>query len=324
MIKENIIGIDIGGTKISYGLLKLDGNLIDTITLPALADKPKEIFINQLITGINNLLTNNNIDINIIKGIGICCPGPINPITGDIINPPNLPMLWNTNLIQLIKRYYKVPIKVENDANAAALAEILIGAAKNLNNILYVTVSTGIGTGIIIDRKIYHGKNGLAGEGGHISINYHDKIKCNCNAPGCIESIASGTGIASKAKELIITNQVQNSLLKSFSDNPDQISAKQIAEFAKQNDSLSIALIEESAFNIGAWLGGMINLLDPDMIVIGGGVSFTGELFFNKVRATALKFTYNIFASETPIMPAKLKTNAGIYGAASLFLNDIN
>ena len=320
MASKYVIGMDIGGTKISTGLLDNKCNLIDIITLPTCADKEKDVILSQIKISIDTILKNNNLDIAYVKGIGICCPGPLNPKTGLVINPPNLPTLWNTNIKEIIEDLYKTPVKVENDANAAGYAEVVMGAAKGCENILYVTVSTGVGTGIIINKQIYHGKNGFAGEGGHLSANYKGTINCNCNAPDCIEAIASGTGIARKAKELIISGQAQNSLLNQYKDNLSDITAKEISTFALQGDKLAVLIIEESAFTIGAWLGGMINLLDPDMIVIGGGVTSIGDLFFNKVRETSLKFTYNIYADKTPIVPAALKTNVGVLGAASLFV----
>lgn len=321
MTYTGIIGIDIGGTKISSGYLTLKGDLLDTVTVPTMADKTKEVFLKQLKLSVDKLLAHSSLSINSVKGIGVCCPGPINPKTGDILNPPNLPALWDSNLIRLINQFFPIDVKVENDANAAGYAETKIGAAKGYENVLYVTVSTGVGTGIIINGKIYHGKNGFAGEGGHLSTDYYGEVYCNCKAPACIESIASGTAITRKARELVLNAQTSGSRLDTFKNNPENLTAKEVSQFALENDPLALSIIEESAFNIGAWLGGMINLLDPDIIVIGGGVASIGEVFFNKVRSVSLDFTYNLHADKTPIVEALLKNNVGIYGAASLFLD---
>lgn len=320
MEKKVIIGVDIGGTKISAGLLNYKGDILIVKTELTLADQPKDVVLRQIFKVIDDLIQDSKVSIEDIKGIGVCCPGPLNPKTGEIFNPPNLQSLWNINLKNIIFDHFKVPVLVENDANAAGLAEILIGAAKDCNNILYVTVSTGIGTGIIIDRKIYHGKNGFAGEGGHISINIYERVICNCKAAGCIESMASGTAIARLASQLVKLDKATNSMLNSFKSNPENITAKDVANFALNNDTLCVNLIQQSAYCIGAWLGGMINLLDPDMIVVGGGVASIGDMFFNQVREAALLYTYNLNAKNTPIIPAKLQSNVGIYGAASLFL----
>lgn len=320
MTKSKIIGIDIGGTKISGGLLEQSGELLKVVTVPTMADKSETVVLNQLKMCIDELFEVSNVSKDQIKGIGICAPGPLNPKTGELINPPNLPSLWGINLKDLVSKMFSLPVIVENDANAAGYAELMIGSAYGCENVLYVTVSTGIGTGLIINKKIYHGKNGFAGEGGHISTDYYADVRCNCKAPGCIESIASGSAISNKATELIKCCNIVDSKIGSFKNNPENITTKDIAGFARQGDELSIKLIEEAAFNIGAWLGGMINLLDPDMIVIGGGVASIGDIFFNKVRETALDYTYNPNAQETPIMKAMLEKDVGVFGAASLFM----
>lgn len=321
MSDKMIIGVDIGGTKISSGLVDFNGLIKDVTTVPTLANEPAENTLKQFKLSIDKLLDKYGLLISDIEGIGVCCPGPLNPKTGDIINPPNLPAFWHKNLKTIITSIYPLPVKIENDANAAGLAETLIGAAKNFENVLYVTVSTGVGTGIIINREIYHGKNGFAGEGGHLSANYKGNVDCNCKTPCCIESIASGTAIAKYAREFVSNGERPDSMLNTFKDSIEEINAKEVGQCALKGDKLAVEIIENSAFNIGAWLGGMINLLDPDIIVIGGGVSLIGELFFNKVRATALQYTYNMNADKTPIVPAQLQTNVGIYGAASLFLD---
>src|SRR5438874_7864656 len=137
-----------------------------------------------------------------ISGIGICAPGPLDPTTGIILNPPNVPCWRNFPLADTIRDVHRVPVKVDNDANAAALAETRWGAGRGHQNVFYATIGTGIGTGIILDGKIYHGRTGSAGEGGHVSIDYRGPV-CGCGKPGCIEALASGTAIARRAREAI-------------------------------------------------------------------------------------------------------------------------
>ena len=138
-----------------------------------------------------------------VGGIGICAPGPLNPKTGVVLNPPNLPGWRNIELAKQVEAEFGLPAKLENDANAAGLAEVLFGAAVGYRDIFYVTVSTGVGTGIIINKKIYHGKNGIAGEGGHVSVDYRSPYRCGCGTYGCIEALAAGPGMARRARVML-------------------------------------------------------------------------------------------------------------------------
>ena len=187
--------------------------------------------------------------------------------------------------------------RVENDANAAGLAETLFGAARGFSSVFYVTLSTGVGAGIIFDGKIYHGKNGAAAEGGHVTIDYASDAICNCGAPGCIEVLASGTAIARKG-----------------------LTPEQVSQGVAQSDPRATRILDETSVMIGAWLGSMISLLDPDIIVIGGGVARIGEPLFSRLRRIVPTRTINQFASSTPIVPAQLAGNVGVIGAASVVL----
>jgi glucokinase len=215
----------------------------------------------------------------------------LNPRTGVILNPPNLPGWCNIPLADIIQDRYGLSCCVENDANAAGLAEAKFGAARGYSNVLYVTLSTGIGAGIIINGHIYHGKNGAAGEGGHVSIDYRSQSICNCGTPGCIEALASGTALAVRGIC------------------PEDMTSEQL---------------DEVAVMLSAWLGGMISVLDPEIIVVGGGISQIGDPLFSRLRAMTPKRTINQFAAQTPIVPALLASNVGILGAASAALDLLN
>ncbi|MCK4852507.1 MAG: ROK family protein, partial [Candidatus Omnitrophica bacterium] len=174
-MKKNIIGVDIGGTKIASGIVSADGGLGKTVILPTLAAKGADVSLNQVMVSIEMLLSGIAAGKKSVRGIGICAPGPLDPGRGVVHNPPNLPGWKDVPLAALVRKRFGIDTKLENDANAAGMAEMVWGAAKGYKNIFYITVSTGIGTGIIIGGKIYHGKNGMAGEGGHVTVNYDDK-----------------------------------------------------------------------------------------------------------------------------------------------------
>ncbi len=322
MIKQKVtIGIDIGGTKIAGGLVNIKGRLLTSLVLPTLADKDFKASLGQVFRLIERLVIRAGGKENVV-GIGMCAPGPLNPKTGVVFTPPNMPAWRNVPLARLVRERFGLPALLENDANAAGLAEVLFGAAVGYRDIFYVTVSTGIGTGVIIDRKIYHGKNGVAGEGGHVPVDFRSPYRCGCGTRGDIESLASGPSMARRARVMLEQEDRTPSLLRSLTGGDlSKIDPKMIGESARRGDRIAKSILEETGFLLGVWLGGMVSLLDPEAIVIGGGVSQIGKPLFDKIRATIPDYTVNrAFVSALPIVPAKLKKDVGIFGAASLFL----
>jgi len=269
-----VLGVDIGATKIATGVVNNQAEVSRTRTVPTLANEGYNVSLRQIWGAIEESLTGD------ITAIGICAPGPLNPKTGTILNPPNLPGWHNVQLQEMAQIRFGLRVRVENDCNAAGLAEARFGAAKGCRNVFYAAIGTGIGAGIIIDGKIYHGKNGAAGEGGHVSIDYQSETVCRCGSRGCIEALASG----------------------------------HVLERMGGYDLNNLAI------QIGAWLGGVVSLLDPDIIVIGGGVARIGEPLFEKLRTIVPGRTVNPYAAELPIVPAKFGVEAGIVGAAALMM----
>ena len=320
-MRQYIIGVDVGGTKVAGGLVDLKARLVKSVVVPTLAEKGFKSSYGQIKKLIATLIKQAGGKERIL-GIGICAPGPLNPKTGLVINPPNLPGWRNIQFTRMIEGEFAIPTKVENDANAAGLAEVLFGAAAGYHDIFYVTVSTGLGTGIIIDRKIYHGKNGVAGEGGHVSIDYKSPYRCGCGTLGCIEALAAGPGMARRARVRLEQEHSAPSLLRDLTGGHHElISPRMIEQAALEGDPIAADVLEETGFYLGVWLAGMITLLDPEAIVIGGGVAQIGKPLFDKIRATIPERTINRqFAVKTPILPAKLQKNVGVFGAASLFL----
>lgn len=315
-----IIGIDVGGTKVAGGLVTQKGRLVDSQIVPTYADKGFKRSYAQITNLIGRLLRAAGGAKN-VKAIGICAPGPLNPKTGVILNPPNLPGWRNIELAKRVTHEFGLPSRVENDANAAGLAEVLFGAAVGYKDVFYVTVSTGIGTGIIIDRKIYHGKNGIAGEGGHVSIDFHSPYRCGCGVFGCIEALAAGPGMARRARVMLEQEHSAPSVLRELAGGrAGQITPLMIQQAARGGDLVAKAILDETGYYLGVWLAGMITLFDPEAVVIGGGVSRIGKPLFDRIRRTIPGHTINGFASKTPILPARLHTNVGVYGAASVFL----
>ena len=321
-MEKMIIGIDVGGTKVAGGLVDRKGRLDRTVTLPTKASEGFETSFSQIAAVIKRLISQAG-GPDQIQGIGMCCPGPLNPRTGVVINPPNLPGWTNIPFTERVKKEFRLPARLENDANAAGLAEVLFGAAVGYNDVFYVTVSTGVGTGIIINKKIYHGKNGAAAEGGHVTIDHHSPYICGCGTPGCIEALAAGPALVRRARVKLEQEHTLPSLLRERTQNHlSRITPEMIEETAKEGDKVARFIIDETGFFLGVWLASMITLLDPDAIVIGGGVSQIGKPLFDKIRATIPHYTINRQAKNTPLLPAKLQKDVGIFGAASLFMQE--
>ncbi|HEY6293037.1 MAG TPA: ROK family protein [Terriglobia bacterium] len=316
-----IIGIDVGGTKVAGGLVTPKGRLVSSLTFPTHAAQGFEASFGQVTLLIERLIRRAGGKQN-VEGIGLCAPGPLDTRAGVILNAPNIPGWTKVPLAAKLGRQFGLPVKVENDANAAGLAEVLFGAAAGYRHVFYVTVSTGIGTGIIINRRIYHGKNGAAGEGGHVSIDSQSPYRCGCGALGHIEALASGPAMARRARVRLEQEHTTPSRLRQLTHGDlSRITPEMIERAARMGDSVAQIIIEETGFYLGVWLASMITLLDPEAIVMGGGVSRIGKPLFRTIRKTILRSTLNPgLAAHTPLLPAKLEKLVGVFGAASLFL----
>jgi glucokinase len=315
--ERTFIGVDIGGTKIATGLVR-GARVLERISLPTLADRPKEDVLRQVFASVDLILERTGHSLGEIAGIGVVAPGPLDPQTGELLYSPNIPALRDVPIAHLMRERYGRPVRVENDANAAGLAEALFGAGAGYEYVFYVTVSTGIGTGVILRGKIYGGRTGMAVEAGHVTIDYEGPL-CNCGHRGCIEAFASGTAIARRAKEKLRHATRPSQLLDLVAGDLNAITPIVVGEAARRGDSLALEIVEETARFLSIWLGGMINVFDPDIIILGGGVSQWGDLLFPRLRQ--LTPTYSILprAADIAIVPARLEADVGILGAAALF-----
>jgi glucokinase len=322
-MRDLTVGIDVGGTKIAGGLVTSAGRLVKSVVVPTRADDGVKTSFKQVERVIERLISVAG-GKDSIRGIGLCSPGALDRRTGLVINAPNLPGWEKLHLGRELEKQFGLPARVENDANTAGLAEALYGAGIGYRDVFYVTISTGIGTGIIIDGKIYHGSKGVAGEGGHVSIDYRSPYRCSCGTLGCIEVLASGPAIARRARVRLEQEHAVPSLLRTLTRGKlELITPEMIEKAAASGDAIAQSVLDETGFYLGVWLGGMISLLDPGAIVIGGGVARIGKPLFDKMRETLLRYTLNPqMAKKIPLLPAKLQQHVGVYGAASLFRQD--
>src|SRR5581483_2599525 len=270
-----VIGIDIGGTKIAAGLVDGNAEIKYQTRSPMVPDSDAAAGLAAVIAAIDSLsvrFPNNGID-SLIHGIGICSPGPLDPATGIVINPPNLPCWRNFPLATKISQIYGVPVKVDNDANGAALAEAQWGAGRGHRNVFYATIGTGIGTGIVLDGCIYHGRTGAAAEGGHLSIDYRCPL-CRCGKRGCIEILASGPAIAKRAQaKLMAQNGISSAILDLANGDPGAVTSEIVNRARADGDPIAQETIQETIEFLCVWLGNIVDLLEPDVMIIGGGVA---------------------------------------------------
>ena len=304
------IGIDIGGTKISAGVVDSSGNLIDSSKCSTPAEGGKD-----LISSVVNLVKELNKKYE-IKGIGISIAALISSDYGTIVGAPNIANLSKLNFANEIKEEFKLPIIIENDANSAMWAEFKFGNAKGLNPVMFFIIGTGVGGGLVIDGKLFKGANGIGAEFGHMCV-VPNGLLCGCGSKGCIEQYASGGALIRYANEALLANPDKSEEVLSFGEG--KLSGTALTKAAKAGNELALAAFSKQADWLGLACASYSLIIDPQAIIIGGGVVDAGELFLTPVRAAMRK--YMPFAeSHVPpkIIAAKFGNDAGLIGAADL------
>jgi len=310
-----VLGVDIGGTKVAVGLVDHNGKILAQGRKPMIANGTPEAAFEAVTSAIDSMMSKAS---GSIQSIGICAPGPLDPKTGVVLNPPNLPAWRDFPLADKIRAKYRVPVKVDNDANAAALAETRWGAARGFHYVFYATIGTGIGTGIVFDGIIYHGNTGSAGEGGHVSIDYRGPV-CHCGKRGCIEILASGTAIGVRARAKLAAEPSRHSAILDLAKGDiASVTSEKVAQAYTQGDPLAREILLETVEVLIPWFGNIIDLLDPDVLVIGGGVAAMLQPFFEEIKSRLPAWCVNPRASEIPLVMAHYGADAGIAGGAAL------
>jgi glucokinase len=310
-----ILGVDIGGTKIAAGLVDREGKIVRQIRHPMVANGSAEAGLEAVFGAIDALSSSRDVA---FEAIGICAPGPLDPKTGVVLNPPNVPCWRNFPLAQRVAEKYHHPVKVDNDANAAALAETRWGAARGYRYVFYATLGTGIGTGIVFDGRIYHGNTGSAGEGGHVSIDYRGPV-CHCGKRGCIEILAAGPAIGMRARAKVAAEPARAAkILELAKGNAASVASEHVAQAYAAGDPLAREILEETVDLLVPWLGNIVDLLDPDILVMGGGVSAMLQPFFVEMKDRLPEWCLNPHAQDIPLVLAHYGADAGIAGGAAL------
>jgi glucokinase len=314
-----VIGVDIGGTKVAAGLVDRSGEILYHTRNPMVSTDGAASALAPVITAIETAsahLTNAAGAHGRIRGIGICAPGPLDPDTGVVLNPPNLPCWRNFPLAAEVARIYRLPVKVDNDANAAGLAETLWGSGRGYRNVFYVTIGTGIGTAILLDGRIYHGRTGAAAEGGHLSIHYEGP-RCACGKRGCIEVLAAGPAIARRARAKLESGRA-SSLLDLAGGKLDRLTSQMVGQAAAAGDPVASEVLQETVELLSFWFGNIVDLLEPDVMIVGGGVASMLEPFFRQIRDRLPGCCVNQRCKEIPLVSARYGEDAGVAGGAAL------
>jgi glucokinase len=312
-----VLGVDIGGTKVAVGLVNREGKILVHERKPMVANGTAEAGLEAVTNAIDSLVQSRG-----VRSIGICSPGPLDPRSGVVINPPNLPCWRNFPLAEKISQKYHMPVKVDNDAKAAALAETRWGAARGYRYVFYATIGTGIGTGMVFDGSIYHGNTGSAGEGGHQSIDYRGP-RCHCGKLGCIEILAAGPAIGVRARKKVAENPERaKALLDLANGDVAAVTTEMVGKAYASGDALAAEILRETTDLLTVWLGNMVDLLDPDVLVVGGGVAAMLQPFFGEIKKNLPTWTVNPHTPEIPLLMAHYGADAGIAGGAALCSSD--
>jgi glucokinase len=315
------LGIDLGGSKILTAVVNPRGEILASDESITPATKGHEAIIQSIVDSSHRALEQASGALSEIYAVGVGAPGISNPEAGILFTSPNLPGLRNVLLRDIVQEKLGKKAFLINDANAAALGEFYFGAAQGAHNFIYITLSTGIGGGIVIDGKIYTGAIGTAGEVGHMTIDDNGPI-CNCGNKGCWETLASGTALARVAKHRI-KEGVSTSILEYAGGDLEKVTAQVIHSAAEQGDRLAKQLIARTGYYVGVGLANLINIFNPELIVIGGGLSNIGDMLLKPAFKTAGERAYKEAFQAVRFASAGLGGNSGVLGAAAFALREM-
>jgi len=301
MENKFILGIDLGGTNLKIALLNSAYKIKAKQVLSTKSFKTKDALIQAIYDSVNGFISSHNLRKNDILGVGLGLPGPIDSREGIVHFFPNIPGWKEVRLRNILRNKIKLPVAIDNDANLMCLAEFKLGSAHGFKNVICLTLGTGVGGGLIIDAKLYRGSTYASGEIGHVPVN-ESGPQCNCGGSGCLEVYVGNSRILGFAK-------------KTFRRD---ISLEELSALAHKKNKLAMKVWEETGKHLGIALSGVVNMLNLDAIVIGGGVADAGRFLFEKIRQTINQRAMSVQARHVRIFKAKLGSDAGLIGAAIL------
>ena len=316
---NKIIGIDLGGTSIKFGILTLEGEVQDKWAIPTNILSDGKHIVPDIIESINHRLNLYNLDKSDFIGIGMGTPGAVDIEAATVRGAFNLNWADIQEVGAPISEGVGLPFILDNDANVAALGERWVGAGENQPDVVFITLGTGVGGGIVAAGNLIHGVVGAAGEIGHIVVEPHDGFACTCGNHGCLETVTSATGVVRLARKFAEEYE-GSSQIKASIDNGDEVTSKDIFIAAEAGDAFALSVVDKFAYYLGFACANLGSTLNPAAIVIGGGVSAAGEFLRSKVETYFQKYSFSTVRDSTKIKLAELGNDAGIIGAASLAL----
>ena len=307
------IGIDLGGTNIAAGIVREDGKIVVQSSVPTLSQRPTDEIVKDMVFLSKQLIKDAELELNDIEAVGIGCPGTINFETGEVIYSNNIKM-EHYMLAKEFQKYLNLPVKIDNDANCAAMGEYIV-SGNNVPIFMFITLGTGVGSGLILNGKVFRGFNGAASEAGHITL-VSGGEPCTCGKRGCWETYASVTSLIRQTKVAMEKNP--ESLMHEIAKAEGKISGRTSFDAAKQGDKAAQAVVKQYAQYVADGIVSVENVLQPDIISVGGGISREGEYLLQPVCEYAAANGFNKFMPKTKIVTAQSFNDAGIIGAAMI------
>lgn len=311
------IGIDVGGTNVKIALVDKSGKIIYSNSVPTYAKMGYEYTVNNIKQAIKDLMKETNTTTKDIDGIGFDFPGQVDYKTGVVKLAPNIPGWVNVPIAQMIEEEFHIPTRIDNDVRCAALGEMKFGAGQGCENFVCITVGTGIGSGLVINGQLVRGASNAAGEIGHIKLQMKDGLICGCGDTGCLEAYASGPSIVAMAQDYIKGGK-STKFREMAAAEGGEITPYMVAKAAEAGDPVAKRIFAIVGEYIGIGLTSVINLLNPEKVIIGGGVAEAGDLLLNPIRKTIKERAMVVAGSAVEIVPAQLGNSAGVIGASML------
>ncbi|ULO05109.1 ROK family protein [Paenibacillus sp. 19GGS1-52] len=321
-MKSYLIGVDLGGTNIKAAIFDEEFKAIQELSIPTEASAGSAHVLARIREAVHLLTVGTNITLDLVKGMGIGIPGLLDPVAGISIFSPNFPDWDHVPIIDEMKRYYDFPIYIDNDVRVNLYGEWQHGAGRGYANLILITLGTGLGSGMVSDGKVIYGTSYSAGEIGHMNM-YRSGRPCKCGSSGCLGRYVSAVGMVNTLKEKLVEGG--NSIIEKWTEGQhERITALMISEAYDRDDALAIEVMRETGEMLGFGLANVINMFNPELIIVGGGMAAAGDRLLNTVRDTVQQHALSLSSSRCSIVQAELGSQAGTLGAASFAWKKMN